>query len=211
MKTTRFLIPAAGLALVAACATSPKPPEGAQARATIEPKSGSRVTGWATFTDRSTGGVRVEAHIENAPPGVHGFHVHEKGDCSAPDASSAGGRDAARRAGGYATSRRGPRKHRSEGERDRTHGAGFRPLDRPAGAKFGRGNRRLSREGRRLEIAAERQCGRDARLRRRALKAHSGALRIGRAWQSSQVSASRTPLWRTSTAAWAWGTASPRV
>jgi len=90
MKTTRFLIPAAGLALMAACATSPKPPEGAQARATIEPKSGSRVTGWATFADRSTGGVRVEAHIENAPPGVHGFHVHEKGDCSAPDASSAG-------------------------------------------------------------------------------------------------------------------------
>ena len=24
-------------------------------------------------------------------PGPHGFHVHEKGDCSAPDATSAGG------------------------------------------------------------------------------------------------------------------------
>jgi len=91
MKMSRFLILAAGLALVAACATSPKSPTGAQARATIEPKSGSKVTGWANFTDRSTGGVRVEVHIENAPPGTHGLHVHEKGDCSAPDAASAGG------------------------------------------------------------------------------------------------------------------------
>ena len=47
--------------------------------------------GWATFTERSTGGVAVVVHIENAPPGIHGLHVHEKGDCSAPDASSAGG------------------------------------------------------------------------------------------------------------------------
>jgi Cu-Zn family superoxide dismutase len=89
----------AGTALVAAgcsstsgtAATPAGAPAGAQARATIEPRSGSNVKGWATFTDRSTGGVAVVVHIENAPPGTHGLHVHDKGDCSAPDASSAGG------------------------------------------------------------------------------------------------------------------------
>ncbi|MDQ5857049.1 MAG: superoxide dismutase family protein [Acidobacteriota bacterium] len=86
------LLAAAGIALVAGCASrATTPPADAQARATIEPRSGSNVRGWAAFKDRSTGGVRVDVHIENAPPGVHGLHVHERGDCSAPDASSAGG------------------------------------------------------------------------------------------------------------------------
>ncbi len=36
-------------------------------------------------------GVRVVGRIEGlAPNSVHGFHIHENGDCSAPDASSAG-------------------------------------------------------------------------------------------------------------------------
>jgi superoxide dismutase, Cu-Zn family len=71
--------------------TAAAAPAGAQGKATIEPRSGSNVSGWATFTERSTGGVAVVVHIENAPPGTHGLHVHEKGDCSAADASSAGG------------------------------------------------------------------------------------------------------------------------
>jgi Cu-Zn family superoxide dismutase len=33
----------------------------------------------------------VTIRIEGASPGDHAVHVHEKGDCSAPDASSAGG------------------------------------------------------------------------------------------------------------------------
>ncbi len=84
------LLAAAGIAVVAGCASTATPPADAQARATIESRSGSTVRGWAAFKDRSTGGVRIEVHIENAPPGVHGLHVHERGDCSAPDASSAG-------------------------------------------------------------------------------------------------------------------------
>jgi superoxide dismutase, Cu-Zn family len=63
----------------------------ATARATLEPRSGSTVTGTATFTELPEGGVRAVVHIEKAPPGTHGLHVHEKGDCSAPDATSAGG------------------------------------------------------------------------------------------------------------------------
>lgn len=91
MRKGLLAISAAACALAAACATTPAAPEGSQARTTLESRSGSTVTGTATFTERSTGGVRVEIHVENAPPGSHGLHVHDVGDCSAPDASSAGG------------------------------------------------------------------------------------------------------------------------
>jgi Cu-Zn family superoxide dismutase len=59
------------------------------ANATIEPKSGSRVEGEAFLAQRD-GRVSVAVRIFNAPPGGHAVHLHEKGDCSAPDASSAG-------------------------------------------------------------------------------------------------------------------------
>ena len=36
-------------------------------------------------------GVRILGHVMNLTPGKHGIHVHEKGDLSAPDLSSAGG------------------------------------------------------------------------------------------------------------------------
>lgn len=62
---------------------------GHMASATIEPRSGSSVSGTATFTEEADG-VRVVVEIAGAPPGEHAVHVHENGDCSAPDASSAG-------------------------------------------------------------------------------------------------------------------------
>ena len=38
------------------------------------------------------GGVHITGQVNGLAPGSeHGFHVHETGDCSAPDASSAGG------------------------------------------------------------------------------------------------------------------------
>jgi Cu-Zn family superoxide dismutase len=64
--------------------------KGPSALAKIDPRSGSNVTGIATF-EEVPGGVRVRIEIQNAPPGWHAVHVHEKGDCSAPDGSSAGG------------------------------------------------------------------------------------------------------------------------
>jgi superoxide dismutase, Cu-Zn family len=55
----------------------------------LHPSSGNKVTGIVTFTPVA-GGVQVHAEIAGLTPGKHGFHVHEFGDCSAADASSAG-------------------------------------------------------------------------------------------------------------------------
>jgi superoxide dismutase, Cu-Zn family len=75
--------------LVAGCtALSPSKPV---ASASMESRSGSPVTGVASFLPSRTGLV---LHIELSglsPGSEHGLHVHEKGDCSAPDAQSAGG------------------------------------------------------------------------------------------------------------------------
>jgi len=43
----------------------------------------------AHHSDRVRGVVLIE--VQNAAPGEHGVHVHEKGDCSDPAAMSAGG------------------------------------------------------------------------------------------------------------------------
>ncbi len=60
------------------------------ASVTLNPTQGNEVKGTVLFTGENNG-VRVVADITGLTPGEHGFHIHEKGDCSAPDASSAGG------------------------------------------------------------------------------------------------------------------------
>ena len=62
---------------------------GARAEATIQPRSGSTLEGEATFVEHM-GGVEVTIVVRNGPPGWHAAHVHEVGDCSADDGSSAG-------------------------------------------------------------------------------------------------------------------------
>ena len=57
--------------------------------ATLEPRSGSKVTGTARVTP-SASGVVVLVTVQDASPGEHGVHIHEKGDCSDPAANSAG-------------------------------------------------------------------------------------------------------------------------
>ena len=54
------------------------------------PKSGSHVSGNATFTVID-GKVNLVAKISGLKPGTHAIHIHEKSDCSAADGSSAGG------------------------------------------------------------------------------------------------------------------------
>ena len=61
-----------------------------QAVAIINPSSDSGVTGKATFTQVGQA-VMVNIEIKNVSPGPHAVHIHEKGDCSAPDGTSAGG------------------------------------------------------------------------------------------------------------------------
>src|SRR5437763_6588299 len=61
----------------AACAHS----KGPMATATLDPTSGSTSKGTVHFQDAGDTGVEVVVDLTGVPPGVHGFHVHEKGDC----------------------------------------------------------------------------------------------------------------------------------
>jgi superoxide dismutase, Cu-Zn family len=61
-----------------------------KAVAVLSSTKGNNVSGTVTFT-KVDGGVKVVADVTGLTPGLHGFHIHEFGDCSAPDATSAGG------------------------------------------------------------------------------------------------------------------------
>lgn len=61
-----------------------------KAVAVLSPTANSKVTGAVTFT-KAGNEVKVVADLTGLSPGKHGFHIHEFGDCSAPDATSAGG------------------------------------------------------------------------------------------------------------------------
>ncbi len=61
-----------------------------KAVAVLTPTQGNTASGVVTFT-KVEGGVRVVVNLTNVPPGDHGFHIHEFGDCSAADGTSAGG------------------------------------------------------------------------------------------------------------------------
>ena len=61
-----------------------------KAVAVLHPTEGSEVHGVVTFTGTDDG-VKVTGEISGLTPGLHGFHIHEFGDCSAADGKSAGG------------------------------------------------------------------------------------------------------------------------
>lgn len=71
-------------------AKSPTASEVTKAVAVMMPTDGSKVKGTVTFTQQKNG-VLVTADFEGLTPGLHGFHIHEYGDCTSPDANSAGG------------------------------------------------------------------------------------------------------------------------
>lgn len=66
------------------------PPTPKAAVAELASASKSKVKGTIDFKEVD-GGIEVIATIEGLKAGDHAYHVHEKGDCSAPDATSAGG------------------------------------------------------------------------------------------------------------------------
>lgn len=56
----------------------------------VYPTQGNNVTGTLVFT-KVEGGIRVVGDLQGLTKGKHGIHIHECGDCSAPDGTSAGG------------------------------------------------------------------------------------------------------------------------
>ena len=86
MKTSMHL--AAGALVLAVCGAGCSG-GGGEAVAHLEGRSGAAVNGEAKFVDRG-GKVEITVDANGLPAGKHGIHVHEKGDCSASDASSAG-------------------------------------------------------------------------------------------------------------------------
>jgi Cu-Zn family superoxide dismutase len=89
--------------MVTACGSNPPEAEDADvaagtvapapdpiAHVSLAPTQGNKVAGMLMFTER-TDGVAVSGSVSGLPADAEvGFHVHERGDCSAPDASSAG-------------------------------------------------------------------------------------------------------------------------
>jgi superoxide dismutase, Cu-Zn family len=63
---------------------------GTKAIAVLYPAHGSKVQGVVSFS-KERDGMHVEASMQGLSQGLHGFHIHEYGDCSSPDANSAGG------------------------------------------------------------------------------------------------------------------------
>jgi Cu-Zn family superoxide dismutase len=101
MKTAPVLVTMSFAAAAAAAqmtpATSPSPaakaPGGGpvtRAVAVLHPAKDGAVAGTLTFV-KATPGVKITGRITGLGAGTHGFHIHEFGDCSAADFSSAGG------------------------------------------------------------------------------------------------------------------------
>ncbi|MDI1274330.1 superoxide dismutase family protein [Polaromonas sp.] len=86
MKTALLLVATA--ALLVACASTPSGP---RATAQLQPTIGNTASGSVSFV-QSGNKVLVSGEIRGLKPNAeHGFHVHEKGDCSSGDGMSAGG------------------------------------------------------------------------------------------------------------------------
>lgn len=87
MKLQPFLFPMLVALVAPGCATQAAAPT---AMATLSPTAGQKAQGSVQLVQEGDR-VVVRARVTGlAPNREHGFHVHEKGDCSAPDASSAG-------------------------------------------------------------------------------------------------------------------------
>jgi superoxide dismutase, Cu-Zn family len=62
-----------------------------EAIAVLSPTQGNKCKGVIKFSQQGSS-VKVVAHVEGLNPGQkHAMHIHQNGDCSAPDAASAGG------------------------------------------------------------------------------------------------------------------------
>lgn len=83
--------PQAGSGSPAAAAAPRGMGDGPTAVARLEPTRGSATSGVATFQQRGDV-MTLHVRLQGLKPGqVHGFHIHDKGDCSSGDGMSTGG------------------------------------------------------------------------------------------------------------------------
>src|SRR5688572_22067295 len=81
--------------LLVACAPNSVSTEGQRARIAdgakveLRNREGKKV-GTLTVSVHSSGGVQINGPLTDLPPGVHGLHIHETGQCKGPDFESAG-------------------------------------------------------------------------------------------------------------------------
>jgi Cu-Zn family superoxide dismutase len=89
MKARFALAALVGAVSLAGCAGMK--PAGPTATAKLEATRGNATTGVVTFQQQGEHMI-VHAKVEGLKPGQeHGFHIHEKGDCSSGDGMSTGG------------------------------------------------------------------------------------------------------------------------
>jgi len=101
LRIVRFLVLTLVLSLLVSCnstvqgdataspTSTPSASKPSIAQATISDPSGkSQLNGKVNFTETAKG-VLIQASVKNVPPGPHGFHIHEKGNCG--DAGNAAG------------------------------------------------------------------------------------------------------------------------
>ena len=93
IKSTIFFgLSALLLVSTLSCASSSSLYNKETTKVTINSKSDSSVNGVIQITEKAPGLLTFNVDVDGLTPNsTHGIHIHEKGDCSAPDAKSAGG------------------------------------------------------------------------------------------------------------------------
>lgn len=84
----KILLLSSAAILASGCMSGPRVPT--KAEVSMQPTQGNTASGAVSFT-KTGDKIRVYAEFKGLTPGAHGFHIHDKGDCSAPDGTSAGG------------------------------------------------------------------------------------------------------------------------
>lgn len=82
MNATKLSLLACSAVLAVSCTTTKN--------YTINSKSGTQTQGTAKFVQTGKN-VEMDLNVYKLTPGIHAVHIHEKGDCSSTDGSSAGG------------------------------------------------------------------------------------------------------------------------
>ncbi len=91
MQQKHLGIALSALAAIALAGCAGYSSSGPRATAKLEPTRGNTTTGTVSFVQAGDV-VKVSGTITGLKPGAeHGFHVHEKGDCSSGDGMSTGG------------------------------------------------------------------------------------------------------------------------